>query len=100
MLLEFLIGFCASAMLLTYGLAEKAVDEPQKPFALAFNNLMSNIGVAVFQVLIGVILDLVWNGTYVNGKIFYTGHDYRIALLVIPLVFIISAIVCLFVRVK
>ena len=50
----------------------------------AANMIVSFVG-AIFQPLIGILLDMFGNGRLVNGEHIYAVHDYQLALSVIPL---------------
>ncbi len=64
--------------------------------AMGFNNLLIVLSGAIFQPLVGALLDAQWNGTMLNHSPVYTAHDYRVALAVIPVCYLLGTIVSLF----
>jgi hypothetical protein len=50
----------------------------------------------IFQPLIGVLLDFLWPSTNTSTITIYTVQEYRLAMIVIPAIFIVSFIVSLF----
>jgi len=66
--------------------------------AVAFVNLVVMLGGLIFQPLVGKFLDMMWDGTMQNGLRVYSAHDYRMALILLPIGCILSAILCCFIR--
>lgn len=58
--------------------------------SMGFSNMASVIIGACFQPIIGRILDKLWDGKMMNGIPVYAVNDYRIAMIALPLCFIIS----------
>jgi MFS family permease len=55
-------------------------------------------GYAIFQPLFGWLIDLNWNHQMVDNKPVYLPQDFHLALLIIPLGFIIAFIASLLIR--
>ena len=60
--------------------------------AMSFTNMASVIIGAGFQPLIGWMLDMHWHHIYHHGIPVYSMADYRFAMLILPVCFIISLI--------
>ena len=54
------------------------------------------MGGALFQPLIGMLLDANWNGQIQYGIHVYSTHDYQFALCVLPIALLIGTIFSLF----
>ena len=53
---------------------------------------------SMFQPLIGKLLDMQWGGQMENGVRVFTTHNYRIALLVIPIGLLVSFLLTFLVK--
>lgn len=96
--LLFLTGVFAGGMILTFATAR----EHNPGWAAGATLALVNMGVmstgAIFQPLIGWLLDMQWDGTTVEGARVYSVEAYRWALLVLPACQILSCIGALKVR--
>ncbi len=93
----FLLGFgvAISGQILTFALVNENSHPTVMATAIGFNNMAVVAGGAVFQPLVGTLLGLAWNGKVVNGTALYTVNNYRLALCVVPLCFLIGWITSL-----
>lgn len=66
--------------------------------AVAFVNLVVMLGGLIFQPLVGKFLDMMWSGAMQDGLRVYSAHDFRTALIILPIGCLISAILCCFIR--
>jgi MFS family permease len=92
--LLFFVGFGGAAMSLSYAVAREHNAGGGTGAALGFVNMCSVLGGAVFQPLIGWLLDLAWDGTLAGGARVYALDAYRTAFVVLPGVFV-GALICL-----
>lgn len=99
--LLFAFGFGAAAMAVTYAAVREHNADGATGAALGLVNMMAVLGGAIFQPLVGFILDLLWaaeSGKIVDGVRVYTPEMYREALLVLPGIALAGIIGCLFIR--
>lgn len=92
------IGVVSAAQLLTFSYAINVTGQASKGTASAFVNFATMIGAALFQPLIGIILD--WLSTDVSdqGLSAYSADNFTLAMSLFPLLQFIAAILCLFVK--
>jgi MFS family permease len=92
----FLFGIAASGQSLSFGLV-KDINRPQVVgTAIGFNNMAVVLGGAIFQPLVGILLNWHWSGETVSGAPVYSVADYRIALAVLPLCYVLGLIISLY----
>jgi sugar phosphate permease len=97
-ILLFLYGLSNVGVAISYAVACECNPRPLAGTSMSFANMASVLIGAAFQPIIGYILDLCWNHKMINGVRYYTAHDFRIAMLVLPLCFIISLIAWYYVK--
>ena len=97
MLLFFFSGLLAGSQAITFCLANELTPPTIAATAFAFTNLMINIGVSVFQPVIGGILDAHWVGVISERHVRLFQHGtFSIALTVLPLAYLLSAVMIFF----
>lgn len=100
-ILLFLFGFGGAAMAVSYAAGREHNADGATGAALGLINMMAVLGGAIFQPLVGLILDWLWaltDGQIVGGVRVYTPEMYRQALLTLPAVCVAGILACLFVR--
>jgi sugar phosphate permease len=97
--LSFLIGFCASCLILTWGWAKEVNHPDMAGIAMGTTNMAGFLGAAIMQSLFGFILDKGWGGTLLNGARVYTAHSYAMGFLV-SLASLIISLICVLVMVE
>jgi MFS family permease len=75
----FLVGFCGSAQILCFALVRENNPATLSGTAIGFLNGMVTGAGALFQPLVGVLLDLAWTGETALGARIYDIAAYRIA---------------------
>jgi MFS family permease len=85
------IGIAASGQILTFALINDHVEKGVMATAISVNNMAVVIGGAIFQPLVGLLLRL---GQQSPNH--YSGHDYVVALIVIPLCYVVGWLVAKF----
>ncbi len=90
--LFFILGFFVSALLLVYTSAVEINSFRLKGVTTATVNLITCVGVAISQFLIGFLLDIFWDGKYLNGIPIYSIKSYRIILTYLPISLLIAFI--------
>jgi MFS family permease len=98
-ILLFIFGFSATSQVITFGLVLDNQKDDVLGTAIGFNNMAVIAGGIVLPYLVGWISTDLWkkNPTYSSLHVpLYTFHQYQIALLVIPICFIIGLLIALF----
>lgn len=96
--LLFLTGVFAGGMILTFATAREHNPIWAAGSTLALVNMAVMSTGAIFQPLIGWLLDLQWDGTAIEGARVYSGAAYATALAVLPACQILSLLGALKVR--
>jgi len=91
-------GFAASSMVVGVALSREANPPQVSGTALGFVNTFVVGSGALFQPLIGFLLDLQWDGRMVDGARVYDAAAYHLALGVLPLIVAIGAVAALLSR--
>ena len=98
-LLFILMGAASSTQMLTFTMARDTFGIRVIGMACAFVNTLSMLGGMIFQSGFGLFLDALWKGRYTKaGDKFYQLVTYEKVVLVVPICFILSAIIAIFVR--
>lgn len=96
--LLFLYGLSNVGVATSYAIACECNPRPIAGTSMSFANMASVIIGALFQPIIGWILDLQWSHKFVEGARYYSAHDFRMAMLLLPLCFVISLIAWYFLQ--
>jgi MFS family permease len=89
----FILGGASSGNLICFAVA-KDINRPSvTSTAMGFNNMAVVLSGAVFQPVVGWILDKLWDGAMLSGAPFYSTKNYTLALLSVPACYLISWIV-------
>lgn len=91
-----LYGIACSSQAITFSFVRDNNDNNIVGTAMGFNNMAVVLGGAIFQPVVGVILDNHWQGRILNGAHIYNIHSYEIALICVPLCFIVGIFVMKF----
>jgi predicted MFS family arabinose efflux permease len=98
MALCFLMGFSTAGFSLTWACA-KEVNPPQLAgMSTSIANVGGFFGAAVMQPLVGVLMDVVWQGDIVNGVRIYTLNDFRFGLSIVVALAFFGLFAALFIR--
>lgn len=93
-----IFGLCSSAQVIIFPIARELNVQGLTGTAIAVTNLLVMFGGALFQPLIGKILD-VFTGTHVKGNLMaFSIESFQHALTIIPIAFIIAAVLAIFLR--
>ena len=76
----FLTGFLGSAQIVCFALAKETHLAGLSGKAIGFVNAMITGAGALFQPLVGLLLDLAWSGQVLHGARVYDAGAYRLAL--------------------
>ena len=98
--LIFGFGLFSSCFLPSFTLMHDLHANGNSGAALGFMNTANMVGGAVGQPVIGILLDLFWNGTLVNNARDYSTADYQYALTCLPIIIAISLLLIPFIKEK
>ena len=76
----FLIGFCGSSQIVCFALVKEMHPAGRSGTGIGFVNTMVTGAGALFQPLVGLLLDLAWAGQTAHGARIYDTGAYRVAL--------------------
>jgi MFS family permease len=96
--LFFLSGLLAGGIVMTFATAREHNPPWASGATLGFVNMCTMAGGAVFQPLVGWLLDLNWDGTMLNGMRIYNAQAYAAAFIVFPISHAASLITVFFIR--
>lgn len=94
-ILLFLMGAACSGQVLSFAVVKDNAPKQARATAIALNNMAVVISGAIFQPLVGILLQH-HNGTQIASAIHYSYLDYRYALVVLPLMFLVSFLLSVF----
>ncbi|MBS0359193.1 MAG: MFS transporter [Proteobacteria bacterium] len=97
-ILLFLVGFTISAEILVFTLGWEAVNNAIAGTAIAVVNMLVMLAGVFLQPLVGILLDMAGNEKIIDGIRIYAPTDYQNALLIIPLSFLLAAVLAGFLR--
>lgn len=97
-ILLFLFGIFSSAQILVFAINCEGGKHNVVATAAAFTNCLVMVGGIIFQPLIGKVLDLIWDGTMINGIRSYSALNYQHALAIIPLLLLGCFVLTFWVR--
>lgn len=89
----FIFGFAGSGQSLAFSVV-RDINHPRLiGAAIGLNNMATVAGGAILQPIIGYLLHANWDGSMINHVPHYSGTDYRWALFMIPLCYLLAFIV-------
>tara|TARA_R110000868_G_scaffold10639_4_gene51657 strand:- start:60702 stop:61985 length:1284 start_codon:yes stop_codon:yes gene_type:complete len=99
MLLLFLaLGFITSAQILTYPLIAESNPKSITSGAMGLSSFIIMAGGAVFQPLVGWLLNLHWLGETVAGTPVYSAADFSSAFIILPITFAVAILAAFLVK--
>jgi MFS family permease len=93
-----LLGFVSAGGIINYSLVAEKNIPTLTATSVSVVSMCVIGGGAVFQPVVGWLLDLGWDGTKVNHVPFYSLSDYHHAFLILPAAFILSMILVFFMK--
>jgi MFS family permease len=97
-LLLFANGFGGGAMSVSYALAREHNPQGGSGAALGLVNMLAVASGAVLQPVIGLLLDLRWDGTTAAGARIYSLEAYADAFVILPVLYGLAILIALLVR--
>lgn len=95
-ILLFIFGWAASGQSLSFAVIRDISRPSVVGTAIGFNNMAVVAGGLLFQPFVGLMLRWGWHGQTLGKLPYYPAQDYRYALAVVPLCYIIAALVSFF----
>ena len=86
----FINGFAAGTMAISYALIKEHNAGNGSGAAMGLVNMMAVAGGAIFQPVVGLLLDSRWQGVLVDGARIYSQDAYAYAFLILPALYFAS----------
>lgn len=99
-ILILMYGIFSSAEIVAFIMANEYIKKAMPGTIFAVINMIVTLGGAIFQPLVGVMLDIFSAGTVIDNIHVYNTHDYQIALSIIPISLSLTILAVLFMRKK
>ncbi len=96
--LLFINGFAAGTMAISYALIKEHNAGNGSGAAMGLVNMMAVAGGAIFQPIVGLLLDAQWQGTLIDGARIYSLDAYANAFTLLPVLYFGSLVFALFIR--
>jgi MFS family permease len=87
------LGVAGSAQSLAFCVVRDISHPRHLGTAMGFNNMATIAGAAILQPVIGYLLHKNWQGVTLNHVPFYSAHNYRLALVMIPLCYLLALLI-------
>jgi sugar phosphate permease len=97
-ILLFIFGILTSVEVIVFAIGREISPNRFAGTSIALINAIIMLGGAIFQPIIGMLLDASWQGKMMHGIRFYSAHNYKIALTILPIGFILTFILSFFLR--
>lgn len=97
-ILFLLLGFFTSTQVISYPLITESNALSLNGSALGMASVIIMAGGAIFQPVMGWLLDLHWHGALKNKVPVYSPHDYHFAFMIFPIMFIVALLFSFFIR--
>lgn len=94
----FLYGFSNVGVSTCYAIAAELTPNQFSGTALGFTNMASILLGALFQPIVGRLLDIHWDGKWVDGMRYYSAADLQTAMLSLPVCLMLCLILCFFLK--
>jgi MFS family permease len=94
----FLYGFSNVGVSTCYAVACELTPNRYAGTALGFTNMASILLGALFQPIVGWILDCHWDGQLVDGARFYSTHALQTAMMELPICLVLCFVLCFFLK--
>ena len=91
-------GIFSGGFLSSFSIARELQPHKATGAALGFMNMAQSLGGALLPPIVGIILDILWSGTFQDGGRVYLLHDYRYAFLIMPLETLAAGLLLFFVK--
>ncbi len=96
--LLFTFGFSLGAFMLSFTIGKELNPVFLTATVIAMINTSDAVLDAVTEPAIGKLLDFTWSGKIVNGVHYFSLHDYKLALSVLPVYLAVATVILLFIK--
>lgn len=100
LLLTFLLGFVTSSQVLSYPIAAERNSPLVTGSAISVISIVLMLSGFTLVPWFGKLLELHWDKTVLYGKAIYSMRDFNTAMMMLPIAFIISFVIAIFMRDK
>lgn len=97
-LIFWLFGMFCSTENICFAVGRENAHPSLAGSAVSYVNMLVMLGGMVFQPLVGKLLDLNWGGITHNGIRVYSAHNFKVALLILPIGLFIGGILSLILK--
>lgn len=97
-ILLFCYGLSNTGVAIAYAVAGELNPIAVSGLSMAFTNMASIMVGALFQPVIGWLLEKMWDGTIVNGIPFYSIANYQHAVMILPVCFVVAFFLVYFIK--
>ena len=97
MVLFFVLGLITSSQVISYPLVAESNPVSVTATASAVASILI-MGGGFLQPVFGWLMQLGWDNKMVNGVPFYSAQDYKVAMLTLPITFVIALIAAFFIK--
>lgn len=98
MIILFVFGFCISGFVTSFAMIREIFPLVLSATAIGIMNTFNSLCEALFEPLIGGVLDWTWAGTIVNGAHQFSAYSYRVSLILLPVTLILALLCLCFIR--
>ncbi len=96
--LLFLFGLSSSAQILCFVVGRDYVNVKLAATAAGVINMLVMLSGMILQPVMSHMLDAAWHGAMQNGLRFYSVADFQVAMIILPIASIVSAVLAFFMR--
>lgn len=96
--LFFFMGLFTGSQVITYALVMESNPKHLTASSEALAATIIMAAGAIFQPLFGEVMEYFWDGTMHHGTAIYSAHDYQMAMWILPISFVASTVLALFIK--
>lgn len=96
--LLFLFGVFSSTEIICFAIGRENNPTHVAATAVGFTNLLTMVGGAVFQPIVGIFLDMYWDGKMLAGVREYTASDFQQAFWVLPALILLGTLLTFLIK--
>lgn len=97
-ILLFLFGATYSAQVIVFAVGRELTSSRVSATAIAITNAFVMFGGMLFQPLVGMFLDMGWQGKIVNNVHVYAAQAYQNALIILPIALVLASVCAYFLK--
>lgn len=96
--LLFIFGFALSGFVTSFAMIRELFPVVLAATVIAIMNSFNSLCEALFEPLIGALLDWSWNGITLNGVHQFSAHGYRLSMFLLPITLVLALLSLFFVK--